>query len=48
MVSVTGTVEGTRETGRPCKIWREDVEDDLNITEKKTGVQWSETVRNGG
>jgi hypothetical protein len=26
------TLEGTRKRGRPCKRWRDDAEDDLNIT----------------
>jgi hypothetical protein len=25
-------LEGTRKSGRPCKRWRDDVEEDLNIT----------------
>jgi hypothetical protein len=27
----TGTVEGTRQRGRQRKIWRDEVEEDLNI-----------------
>ena len=41
------TMEGKRKRGRPCKVWRDEVEEDLNITWIKTDRQLSETLGNG-
>jgi len=43
----TSATEGTRKRKRPCKRWRDEVEEGLNIVIKK-GRQWPETVLNGG
>jgi len=47
--NTTATMEGTR-TGRPCKRWWEEVEEDLTIKgiKKKMDRQWSETMRKEG
>jgi hypothetical protein len=42
------TTEGTRKRGRPCKIWKDEVEEDLNIVGiKNRCVQQPGTARNG-
>jgi hypothetical protein len=35
----TVTMEGTSKTGKPCKIWRDEFEEDSNIMEIKRGRQ---------
>jgi hypothetical protein len=35
-----------KERGWPHKIWRDEGEGDLNVTEIKTDRQWPETIRN--
>jgi hypothetical protein len=40
-------MEGKRKRGRPCKVWRDEVEEDLNRTWIKTDRQLSETLGNG-
>ena len=37
---------GKRKRGLPHKIWKDEVEDDLNVMEIKTDRQWPETIRN--
>jgi len=37
---------GKRKRGRPDRIWRDEVEDDLNGMGIKTDRQWPETIRN--
>jgi hypothetical protein len=44
----TPTMKGTRKKERPCKRWRDEVDEDLNIIGIQTGREWSETVRSGG
>ena len=40
------TAEGTRKRERPRKRWKDEVEEDLNITGiNKTGRQWRERER---
>jgi hypothetical protein len=33
----TATMEGTRKKGRPCKRWRDKVEEDLNVMQIRNG-----------
>jgi len=42
-------LEGTRERGRPRKVWRNEGEEDLYVMEisKQAGSEMPETVRNG-
>jgi hypothetical protein len=42
------TIEGKRKRGKPGKRWKDEVEEDLNITGIKTGVQRPGIVGNGG
>jgi hypothetical protein len=42
------TVEGTRKRGRPRKIWKDEVEEKLNIMGIKMGVRRPGIVGNGG
>jgi len=44
----TATMEGGSNSGRPCNRRRKEVEEDLSIMGIKTGMQWAETVGNGG
>jgi hypothetical protein len=37
---------GKRKRGRPHKIWRDEVVDDLNVMGIKTDRQWPKTIRN--
>jgi len=46
-IAVT-VMEGTRRRGRPGKTWRDEVEEDVNVTGVKSGRQWPETVESGG
>jgi hypothetical protein len=33
----TATMKGTRKKGRPCKRWRDEVEEDLNVMQIRNG-----------
>jgi len=37
---------GKRKRGRPHRIWRDEIEDDLNVMYMKTDRQWPETIWN--
>jgi hypothetical protein len=35
--TAAATIEGTRKRGRPCRRWKDEVEEDVNITGIKHG-----------